>query len=202
MTSVDRDVSAAGDQRGPLPTESFNLIRADVQWKEKLRDGTTVLIRAIGDEDAEFERSFIERLSPQSRRFRFLGEIKSPDSRLLRQLTHVDQVNDVAFVALIADGAIEREIGVSRYSKLADGVTCECAIAVSDEWHNQGLATLLLNHLIQFAREHGISRMYSVDSPDNQAMRDLAEHLGFVRTRDPNDARQVMHTLDLNAPTV
>lgn len=202
MISVDPCVTVAGDQRVSPPTESFGPIHDDVQWKETLRDGTTVLIRAIRDDDADLERCFIEQLSPQSRRFRFLGEIKSPDSRLLRQLTHVDQVNDVAFVALIADGAIEREIGVSRYSKLADGVTCECAVAVSDEWHNQGLATLLLNHLIRFAREQGISRMYSVDSPDNQAMRDLAEHLGFVRTRDPNDARQVVHTLDLNAPTV
>ncbi|MEO8461502.1 MAG: GNAT family N-acetyltransferase [Dokdonella sp.] len=181
--------------------ETISPLHDDVQWNEKLRDGTTVLIRAIRDDDEELERRFIERLSPQSRRFRFLGEIKSPDPKLLRQFTHVDHVHDEAFVALIADGAVQREIGVSRYSLLGDGVTCECAVAVSDEWHNQGLATLLMNHLIGVARRRGISRMYSIDAPDNQAMRDLAEHLGFVRSRDPNDARQVLHTLDLNAPT-
>jgi len=49
------------------------------------------------------------------------------------------------------------------------------------------------------AREHGVQSMYSIDSVDNQAARDLAEHLGFQRKQDPNDATQVMHTLDLNA---
>jgi len=173
----------------------------DVKWKEKLRDGTTVLIRSIRDSDMELERRFIEQLSPQSRRYRFLGSVKSPDAKLLKQLTHVDHVNEVAFVALIADGAVEREIGVSRYSAQSDGVPCECAVAVSDEWHGHGLATLLMQHLIDAARQNGFSSMYSLDAVDNLAMRDLAEHLGFERSQDPDDATQVLHTLDLNAPT-
>jgi GNAT superfamily N-acetyltransferase len=169
------------------------------EWKEKLRNGTTVLIRPIRDNDLELERRFIEELSPQSSRFRFLGEIKSPSDAMLKQFTHVDHASEVAFVALMADGADKREIGVSRYSARTDGLSCECAVAVSDEWHNQGLATVLMQHLIEVARQHGVECMYSIDAVDNQAMRDLAEHLGFQRKQDPNDATQVMHTLDLKA---
>jgi GNAT superfamily N-acetyltransferase len=169
------------------------------EWKEKLRNGTSVLIRPIRDDDVELERRFIEELSPQSRRFRFLGEVKRPSDELLRQFTHVDHASEIAFVALMADGAEKLEIGVSRYSARADGLSCECAVAVSDEWHNQGLATLLMQHLIEVARQHGVECMYSIDAADNQAMRDLAEHLGFQRKQDPNDATQVVHTLDLKA---
>jgi GNAT superfamily N-acetyltransferase len=172
------------------------------QWTEKLRDGTTVLIRPIRDEDVDLERRFIEQMSEQSRRFRFLGEIKTASPELLKQFTHVDHASEVAFVALIADGTAEREIGVSRYSARADGLSCECAVAVSDEWHNQGLATLLMQHLIDVARRRGVEYMYSMDSADNQAMRTLAEHLGFQRRQDPNDATQVIHTMDLKAATV
>ena len=170
-----------------------------MEWKEKLRNGTTVLIRPIRDDDVELERRFIEGLSPQSRRFRFLGEIKCPSDEFLKQLTHLDHASEIAFVALLADGAEKREIGVSRYSARTDGLSCECAVAVSDDWHNQGLATLLMQHLIDVARQHGVQSMYSIDSVDNQAARDLAEHLGFQRKQDPNDATQVMHTLDLKA---
>lgn len=172
-----------------------------VQWKEKLRDGTTVLIRPIRQGDIELEREFIERLSPQTRRFRFLGEIKSPSPGLLRQLTKLDPARDVAFVALIADGSEKREIGVCRFSTRADGLSCECAVTVSDEWQHQGLATILMGHLIDVARQRGIECMYSIDSNDNQGMRDLAEHLGFQRKADPADATQVLHTLDLKAAT-
>jgi GNAT superfamily N-acetyltransferase len=108
-------------------------------------------------------------------------------------------VRDAAFVALIADGAEKREIGVARFSARTDGLTCECAVAVSDAWQHKGAATLLMRHLIDLARERGVECMYSVDAADNAAMRELAAHLGFTRKPDPSDATQVLHTLDLKA---
>jgi GNAT superfamily N-acetyltransferase len=168
----------------------------------KLRDGTSVLIRPIHGSDADIEREFVERLSHQSRRFRFLGEISSLSPGLLKSLTEVDQQRDVAFVALIADGPRKREIGVCRYSARSDGITCECAVAVSDAWHNQGLGTLLMQRLIDTARARGIECMYSIDAADNAAMRDLTSHLGFERKPDPTDATLVLHCLDLKAATV
>ncbi|MGA9342405.1 MAG: GNAT family N-acetyltransferase [Rhodanobacteraceae bacterium] len=174
---------------------------ASMRWKENLRDGTTVLIRPISEEDVELERRFIEQLSPQSSRFRFLGQIKNASPELLKQFTHLDHAREVAFVALIDDGGSQREIGVSRYSSRADGLSCECAVAVSDEWQNRGLGTLLMQHLIEVARRHHIEVMYSLDARDNQAMRELADHLGFERKQDPDDATQVLHTLDLKAAT-
>jgi GNAT superfamily N-acetyltransferase len=172
-----------------------------LEWTEKLRDGTTVLIRPIGDQDVELERRFIEELSPESRRFRFLGEIKTPSPELLQQFTHLER-NEAAFVALLGHGPNTKEIGVGRYSARDDRLNCECAIAVSDEWRDKGLATLLMRHLIAVARRHGIERMYSVDAAGNQAMRELAKHLGFQCKPDPDDATQVIHTMDLQAPTV
>lgn len=171
----------------------------EAQWHETLRDGTSVLIRPIRETDAELERRFIEGLSPRSRRLRFLGEISTPSPALLRQLTRPDPAREVALVALIAAGAEKREIGVARFSASADGRSCECAVVVSDDWHDRGLATLLLRHLIDIARARGIERMYSMDAADNDAMRELAAHLGFERRPDPNDATQVLHVLDLAA---
>lgn len=170
-----------------------------LEWKEKLRDGTTVLIRPITPADAGIEREFIERLSPQSRRFRFLGEIATPGSALLDRLTRPDPAHEAAFVALIADGAHKREIGVARFSADQDERSCECAVAVSDEWQAKGLATNLMRHLIEIARQRGYQRMYSIDARDNENMRALAEFLGFRRQADPDDPTQVVHSLDLRA---
>ena len=169
------------------------------QWREKLRDGTTVLIRPIQPGDTELERRFIEELSPESRRLRFLGQVGTPSPALLDQLTHPDASRDAAFVALIATGATKREIGVARFGAHPDGRTCECAVTVSEDWRNRGLATVLMQHLIEVARRRGIESMYSVDAAENPAMDDLAAHLGFTCRRDPENATQVLHTLDLAA---
>lgn len=172
------------------------------QWREKLRDGTTVLIRPIHATDIELERRFIEALSPESRRLRFLGQIGTPSPSLLAQLTNPDPRHDAVFVALIAEGAGKREIGVARFSAQPDGRRCECAVTVSEDWRNRGLATVLMQHLIEIARGRGIESMYSVDAAENPAMHDLATHLGFTCRRDPENATQVLHTLDLAAASV
>ena len=105
----------------------------------------------------------------------------------------------VAYIALVDNGPEQQEIGVCRYSANPDGLSCECAVAVSDEWQGKGLATILMQRLIQTARTHGIKCMYSRDAHDNQDMRKLAQHLGFRRNVDPNDPTLVIHALDLTS---
>lgn len=166
-------------------------------WIESLQDGTRVLIRPLRPEDREFEVEFIKRLSPESRRFRFLGDFKEPSQSLLDELMKVDYVHEMAFVALIHDNGHLREIGVSRYATGADEKQCECAVTVADDWRKRGLAVLLMHHLIDVARKNGLVRMFTIDDSANEAMRELAGYLGFRRMVEPDDPRLVRYTLDL-----
>ena len=165
-------------------------------WHEILHDGQSVSIREIREQDVELERRFIERLSPTSRRFRFLGTLVSPSEELLHQLVALDPARDVGLIALIGEGAEQTEIGVARLSAEGDE-TCEFAVTVSDEWQHKGLGTLLMQHLINSAVERGIKSMHSFDAADNEPMREFAAHLGFKRTPDPDDGTRVVHSLDL-----
>ena len=165
------------------------------RWTETLRDSSQVVIRPIRPGDAAIEREFIESLSPQSRRYRFLGDVRHPSDDLIEHLTRLDYAHDVAFAAVVPDGHGEKFVGVSRYSTSADGSACECAVTVLDDWQNKGLGVILMTHLIDLARAHGIKRMWSIDSAENTAMSDLARFLGFQRGPDPDDRTQVIHNL-------
>lgn len=171
--------------------------RDNPHWSATLKDGTRVLIRPIHKEDAAIERAFIKRLSPESRRLRFLGQISEPSEALIRSLTDIDYRRDMAFVALVHRDGEKREIGVARYSTSVDGKNCECAVTVGDEWRQRGLGTLLMQRLIEVARSRGVRSMMSIDEADNTGMRDLARFLGFRRKRDPDDPTLVIHTLML-----
>lgn len=164
---------------------------------EVLRDGSHVTIRPIRKQDVELERKFIEGLSPQARRFRFLCSMKTPGEALLRQLTDIDVQRDAAFIALVEENGAQREIGVARFSGMPDG-TAEVAVTVSDDWQHRGLGTALMKRLIDLARQRGIREFHSIDSSDNKAMRELADYLGFRHSTDPQDATQVIYTLDLH----
>jgi GNAT superfamily N-acetyltransferase len=168
-----------------------------LRWTEILRDGSHVIIRPIRKQDAALERAFIEGLSPESRRMRFLGQMKTPSEALVRQLNDLDFSHDMAFVALVHRDNQTREVGVSRYSSSADGRSCECAVTVAEAWQNKGLATVLMRHLIDVARARGFRSMVSWDAAGNVAMRRLADDLGFVRRASPDDAQMVIHRLRL-----
>lgn len=167
------------------------------RWKHTLSDGSEVLIRPIRRQDAAAERAFIEGLSSQSMHYRFLGQIAHADDTFIEQLTDIDYVNDVALVAVVEEGGVEKIVGVSRYAKDASGGRCESAVVVADAWQHRGLGTALMKHLILIAQERGLQTMESIDLAENAGMRDLARELGFRIRQDPDDAEQVIYTLDL-----
>lgn len=179
------------------PVMAWNLGPDYPLWNDVLSDQTHVVIRPVSKQDSAEERAFIEALSPQSRRFRFLGQVRHPSSALIKQFTDIDYSHEVAFAAVVPDGGNGKFLGVSRYSTSRDGISCECAVTVLDEWHHKGLGTLLMKHLIEVARARGIRYMISIDSAENMEMADLARYLGFTRCIDPDDRTQVIHRLQM-----
>ena len=166
-------------------------------WIETLADGRRVLIRPLKAEDRLREQAFIRRLSAESRRCRFLGEIREASESVIDDLMDVDGVHSLAFIALAHDDGELREVGVSRYSATNEPRRCECAVTVADDWRHQGLAAILMRHLIAVARRNGFQHMFSIDLAEDRGMEELARELGFSRALDPEDPTLVVHTLTL-----
>jgi len=167
------------------------------QWSQTLRDASRVRIRPIASTDRASERAFIEGLSDESRRHRFLGQISAPSERMLDCLVNIDPLHDAALVAVTCEDDAERIVGAARFSSDSDAVNCECAVVVADQWQGRGLGTALMRHLIDIARARGIDRMYSVDMAENADMRELAMHLGFRVRAEPGEASLVVYELSL-----
>jgi acetate---CoA ligase (ADP-forming) len=150
-----------------------------------LRDGGSVLIRAIRPSDARHLHEAFERLSERSRRFRFFGLKKDLSSVELAYLTELDFERHVALVALLKDGGEERIIGVARYVRTHDEsrARAELAITVADDQQGRGLGTLLLEHLARLARAQGIEEFEAEVLTENGAMMDVFSASGFAVTK-------------------
>lgn len=170
---------------------------AQHQWTETLTDGRKVAIRPIRADDVARNAAFLEHLSPPSKHFLFLGGIANLSDEELRRLCDLDDAREMAFVALAADGGADRQVGVCRYAGADPATGAEISVAVADDWQHLGLGKLLLRRLIDYARAHGVKRLYSMDSAENHRMRALARQLGFADRRDPDDLRQVICSLEL-----
>lgn len=159
--------------------------------------GELVKIRPIGSDDLKIESDFVERMSPTSRHFRFLGGLGSLPESELKELCDIDYENRMAFIATVVKDGEEQEIAVARYVRDADGGACESAVTVADEWQHHGLGKAMMNKLIEYSRSNGEKALYSIDLANNSYMHKLANDLGMSAKRDPDDAKQMIYRLAL-----
>jgi acetyltransferase len=144
--------------------------------------GVPYRIRPIRPDDAQRERDFIHRMSPQSRYQRFMHHLREPSDALVEQLVSVDRHRTMALVAVAGEGETERIIGVARYAA-DDERECEFAVAVADDWQCRGIGTTLTPLLFEYAAREGFQVIYGTVLADNQRMIELAQWLGL--TVDP-----------------
>ena len=165
---------ADGSEDGPGPAA----YPAALERTERLRDGSEVVFRPIRESDEAAMTAFHEHLSPRSvyRRF-FFAHPHLSDGELER-FTHVDYVDRLAFV--VVDG--DRIVGVGRYERLTGTDEAEVAFVVTDDYQRRGIGTLLLVHLADAARPHGITRFSAQTLSDNRAMLNVFLSSGYPIT--------------------
>ncbi len=167
-----------------------------------LRDGRRVTVRPVLPQDAELEQGLVRRLSVQARNNRYFAPIRELSKSVLEELTHVDHRHHVALVAETFVDGVAQAVAEAQY--VVDETTgdCEFAVVVADEWQREGLATRLVEVLIEHARDAGWSRIVGDVLATNDAMLAMMRKLGFKRATLPGDARVVQVSLALQPEPV
>ena len=171
-----------------------------------LRGGGDYTVRPIRPDDAQMLQDLVQRLSPESRYFRFVSSIERLPPNMLARFTLIDYDREMALVAVHKqrrsgeDGEIsetERIIGVSRYITNPDQTSCEFALVVADDFAGKGLGSRLMESIMDVARDKGLAEIVGLVLSENSGMLKLMRNLGFAIKRhdeDP-DFKLVTHAL-------
>lgn len=145
-----------------------------------LKDGASLVMRAIRPDDAERERSFVASLSQEARYYRFLHPVTELSADMIARFTQLDYAREMALVALdISTPENEKIVGVARYHPNPDRISIEFAITIGDAWQARGLGSQLMRALIECARAVGYVHIQGSIHPMNLGMLRLATSLGF-----------------------
>ncbi|HUO37492.1 MAG TPA: GNAT family N-acetyltransferase [Mycobacterium sp.] len=138
-----------------------------------LLDGAPVVLRRLKKADIDAVIALHSQLSDRERYFRFFivhpGHIKQFATDLVQR--SADRY---------AIGAFENDqlIGAANYVRTNNPVAAEMAVAVAHGDHLRGVATVLLHHLAEVARRHGI-RIFTADVlAENGPMLDVMHDFG------------------------
>ena len=149
--------------------------------KEALKDGNEVTIRAMRPDDKEHLVKAFRHLQPQTIRTRFFYPKKTlsdDDLRWIDEISHGG--NHVGLVATVPGGCDELIIGEGSYA--AVGRTAEIGFTVADAWQRRGIASRLLRHLADIARDQEIGEFEAYVLPENAPMVAVFRRSGLPMT--------------------
>lgn len=164
-----------------------------------LTGGMPVRIREVQPRDAETLQAYVRRLSPTSRRNRFLGSLSELPQAELDRVTHLDQRSQSALLAVTDFAGASIMIGEMRLSVTPDRHSSECALSVADEWQGRGLGTLLIKCLECRARALRVQYLTGDVLRSNVPMQRLAQKARFSFAPIVSDWKLVRIVKDLSA---
>jgi acyl-CoA synthetase (NDP forming)/GNAT superfamily N-acetyltransferase len=165
----------------------MSMAQAAGQAYALLADGTTVEIRPAGPADFDAVKAMHEAMSPDNTYLRFFNLSRLAAETEAQRICRESRPDRVALLALAAGEVV----GCASYDTLSGpagpGTTAEVAFAVADRMHHRGIATLLLEHLVSFARTHQISAFTAETLSENTPMLKVFADAGLPVRRHYED---------------
>lgn len=186
------------DVEMPAPNPYLAIRPYPGAWRRQLeREEGVYEIRPIRPGDALLYRDFLEHVSAEDIRMRFLAPRRQFPDELGLRLTQLDYDREVGFVALTPEGAMA---GISRFAAEPDHRVGEYALLVRSDLKGRGIGTALMEILIDYARADGLEQLEGVILGENRPMQGLVDRLGFAIELDPEDSTTVVSRLRLRGP--
>lgn len=125
---------------------------------------------------------------------RYRNEPKKMGTEQAYRLVNTDLSRDMALCIVERQGPREVILAVGRYYVLEDGERAEAAFVVHESKRNRGFASLLLEKLIDIARQRKLKFMTANVRSDNASMRRVFEKFHFTseRTEDPSELNYLL----------
>jgi RimJ/RimL family protein N-acetyltransferase len=157
-----------------------------------LKNKTPFIIREIQPDDKEKIQCALKTLSRNSRFFRFHSPITRLSKHQLQYLTEIDYHDHYALCAAIIENGEEEGIGIARYIKLIKSAdSAEFAIIVVDRYQYKGVGRMLLEALMEKARENRIVKFIGYVHETNERMFRLLKKYGCRTIGNNNNIHEV-----------
>ncbi|HUD19511.1 MAG TPA: GNAT family N-acetyltransferase [Patescibacteria group bacterium] len=152
-----------------------------------LKSGGDITLRPIRPEDEPMEAEMFTHFSEETQRFRFFTRIKDITHQLLIRYTQIDYDREIAIIAEENHLGKKQMLGVTRLIADPYGQDAEFAIVIADPWQHEGLGSLLMDYILEIAKDRRIQKIYAYVLPDNEKMLAMMKKRNFtIRKSEDN----------------
>jgi len=147
------------------------------------KGGLKARIRPITPSDESMIQDLFYNLSESSVYFRYFAPRRSMPHENLQRYVNVSEDEGLSVVVLTGPRENERIIAESRYMLGSDQEFADVAFMVDEKFHGLGIATFLLKHMIDIAKEKGIKGFKADILDSNSPMIAVFDKLPYVQHR-------------------
>jgi RimJ/RimL family protein N-acetyltransferase len=147
----------------------------------ELDGGETVRLRLTRPSDASRIRDFLESLSPESRRLRFLVPMPAVKEATVRHFTFYDPRERLVLAATLPVDGSERVVGLADLVLLETGLA-EIGLVVAEGQRGRGLGRLLAGSVATIAIRNGATHLKAEVLGTNNPMLAIMRRLGSTVT--------------------
>jgi RimJ/RimL family protein N-acetyltransferase len=156
-------------------------------FKETLKDGTVVTVRAAHTDDGPRIRRAFENLDRDTVYRRFFGVKTEVSDSELSKITDMDFDRNVSLLVTIPSSDDDEIVigGASYLSIAADPPerSAEVAFTIEEDYQGLGVASMLMRRLVSIARERGLTRLEADVLGHNRAMLAVFKASGLPMTQ-------------------
>jgi RimJ/RimL family protein N-acetyltransferase len=157
------------------------------------RGGEHIVIRRAEPQDKALYSDFLHNVSAEDLRLRFFARVGELSAVEAERLSHLDYSHEMAFIAV--DEKTSEMLGLVRLRDQLDEETAEFAILVRSRLKGHGLGWLLMQRVIDYAKEKGLRRVYGDVLAENASMLQMTAELGFHEEDIGSGLRRVVLNL-------
>ena len=144
---------------------------------EATRGGEHIVIRRAKPEDKALYLDFLRDVSAEDLRLRFFAHIRELAAADADKLGRLDYSHEMVFIAV--DERTGEMLGLVRLKDELDEQTAEFAILVRTRLKGHGVGWLLMQRVIDYAKEKDLRRVYGDVLTENASMLQMTAELGF-----------------------
>jgi GNAT superfamily N-acetyltransferase len=160
---------------------------------EATRGGEHIVIRRAKPEDKALYLDFLRDVSAEDLRLRFFAHIGELSAAEAEKFGHLDYSHEMVFIAL--DERTDQMLGLVRLKDELDEQTSEFAILVRSRLKGHGVGWLLMQRVIDYAKEKDLRRVYGDVLAENASMLQMSAELGFHTENIGSGLRRVVLNL-------
>ena len=171
LSLIFKDQAFIGGMKGEYPEE--------LEACRTTRTGLEVLLRPVKISDEPMLKDFFYSLSDESMYQRFISVRRDIPHEILQNFVVIDYSKRMMILAVLGESGKETIAGIGQYSLNRDMHTADIALAVRDQYQNQGLGLELITYLTYLAKNKGLLGFTAEVLVGNEPVFRLFDRMGF-----------------------